>query len=208
MTPRMPICDPRAQPAITITKARPHSHDIHAAMLELGHRSAPPEHSCHRNADIALAEASSLLNTRPVTASALLSTIRLPNLATCTRLEASSSKHCRTAARHLVTSTTVTRSTACVAPATDMHMSGLATSPARLAARARTHPAHAHARSSATVKGLPPRTFYDERCQTAFWGVSPARFPSFEVGEFSRFPGGKFGKSDVFFGFSSEIPLI
>ena len=88
MTPRMPICDPRAQPAITITKARPHSHDIHAAMLELGHRSAPPEHSCHRNADIALAEASSLLNTRPVTASALLSTIRLPNLATCTRLEA------------------------------------------------------------------------------------------------------------------------
>ena len=165
MTPRMPICDPRAQPAITITKARPHSHDIHAAMLELGHRSAPPEHSCHRNADIALAEASSLLNTRPVTASALLSTIRLPNLATCTRLEALQDSSAAFGHQH-----NGQRSTACVAPATDMHMSGLATSPARLAARARTHPAHAHARSSATVKGLPPRTFYDERCHKLRFG--------------------------------------
>ena len=152
-THRMHTCDPLAQPAITITKARPHSHDIHAAMLELGHRSAPPEHSCHRNADIALAEASSLLNTRPVTASALLSTIRLPNLATCTRLEALQDSSAAFGHQH-----NGQRSTACVAPATDMHMSGLATSPARLAARARTHPAHAHARSSATMKGLPPRT--------------------------------------------------
>jgi hypothetical protein len=49
-TPRMLICDPRAQPAITITKARPHSHDIHAATQELTDISAHLQHSQHTRA--------------------------------------------------------------------------------------------------------------------------------------------------------------
>ena len=49
-THRMHTCDPRAQPAITITKARPHSHDIHAATQELTDMSAHLQHSRHTRA--------------------------------------------------------------------------------------------------------------------------------------------------------------
>ena len=78
----------RSQPSPSPRHAAAFARHFHAATLELSHRSAPPEHSRHRKADNTLAEASSLLSTRPVTALSPAQHHRLPNLATCTRLEA------------------------------------------------------------------------------------------------------------------------
>ena len=146
----------RSQPSPSPRHAAAFARHFHAATLELSHRSAPPEHSRHRKADNTLAEASSLLSTRPVTALSPAQHHRLPNLATCTRARSTAGQRRgiwspaqRSRAQHVLH-----RPQTCTSA--DWHVS-----PAHLAARARVQltllPAQRlrHRRNAS----LPPPTF-------------------------------------------------
>ena len=99
-TPRMPICDPRAQPAITITKAfARHSCCNAGARPSLCATGALMPQKCRH------CTGRSILIAQHTPCDGLSPAQHHPVAQSCN--VHTGSKHCRTASRHLVTSTTV-----------------------------------------------------------------------------------------------------